>query len=100
MPCLTDIVADLQEHVTQLKNGQVYSVPQREHSTSSSHSSSSSTPLRPSSGASTPRLSSDSDAESEMASISTYVYINVLPKAPSTTSLVIMYIYGNMPNHL
>ncbi|CAB4025880.1 Hypothetical predicted protein [Paramuricea clavata] len=68
MPCLTDIVADLQEQVHLLKNGKMYSVSST--LTPSRPSSSTLTPSRPSSGASTPRSSSDYDVESEMASIS------------------------------
>ena len=69
MPCLTDIVGDLQEQVKLLKDSQQYPVvhtsspsrPSSAASTSSGHSSTS-TPSR------TPSVASAADVESEMAS--------------------------------
>ena len=74
MPCLTDIVGDLQEQVKLLKDSQHYplvhsSTPSRPSSTAST-SSGASTPSR------APSVASTADVESEIASFSKFYAFN------------------------
>ena len=76
MPCLTDIVGNLQEQVKLLKDSQHYplvhnSTPSSTASTSSGHSGAS-TPSR------APSVASTADVESEMASFSKFMHLIVM----------------------
>ena len=79
MPCLTDIVGDLQEQVKLLKDSQHYplvhnSTPSRPSSTASTSSghSGASTPSR------APSVASTADVESEMASFLKFMHLIVM----------------------